>query len=169
MLLVVVAGLVGAGYRWGAGAVREDWDRDTMLRNLESAEAAVRHAQEMGRRDAAIHDLTMTMEAKHHADSKKLAEALADSRRRVAAVGGLRDPGARAECQAVPATPGAAADSDGGAGGARLSVEAGEFLLSLAGEADAVVAQLERCRAWAMRLPNVGRVESPNGGGDEQM
>lgn len=162
--LLLVAALFGAGWRAGANHMRADWEAETLARNAEQAAAAVAHAQSIARRDATIQDIKDNLERRHHDDNAKLRRALDDARRTVAAAGGLRDPGARpgADCANLPAAADGAGHGDAAAGGARLSAEADRFLLDLAGEADAVVAQLERCRAWAMSLDAVQN-DSPRG------
>lgn len=74
---------------------------------------------------------------------------IADLRRRIAAGGRLRDPGATGPaCSGggVPTTPAGAGGRDDRPG-ADLSGEASIFLLDLAGEADAIARQLKACQA----------------------
>lgn len=92
--------------------------------------------------------LAQTLEVSHAQNRQKLDAALSDNRRLSRELGGLRDPFAIASSCAVPATtagPGLVAPA---AATGRLSVEASEFLLEFAREADRAAEYAATCYRW---------------------
>lgn len=110
---------------------------------------ATKHALDMERANV---QLAETLETTHAENSAKQDKLLADNRRLVRELGGLRDPGRRADCIAVPTTPGAARSPEDQAPGAGLSDEATEFLLEFARDADRAAEYAATCHRWAQGL-----------------
>lgn len=92
------------------------------------------------------------VEEQHAKEKKRAAALLAENRRLVADLGGMRDPGARACDNAVPESDTATGVDHGAVTGARLSDEAAEFLLDFAAAADKVTGQLKSCQAWILEV-----------------
>ncbi len=94
-------------------------------------------------------ELAKGLEVKHVQTRQQLDQVLADNRRLVRELGGLRDPGARADsCGTVPTTsPGTGLTVRPAATG-RLSDQAAEFLLEFARDADRAAEYAATCHAW---------------------
>lgn len=94
-------------------------------------------------------ELATGLEVKHVQTRQQLDQVLADNRRLVRELGGLRDPGARPDgCGTVPTTtPGTGLAVRPAATG-RLSDQAAEFLLEFARDADRAAEYAATCHAW---------------------
>jgi hypothetical protein len=102
-------------------------------------------------------------EVNHAKARDQIERTLADNRRLARQLGGLRDPGHRpgGDC-AVPGGAQAAGERDAGATGSELpdqtagllSVEASDFLIELAAEADRAAEYARTCHNWAMKVSN---------------
>ena len=94
-------------------------------------------------------ELATGLEVKHAQTRQQLDQVLADNRRLVRELGGLRDPGARPDgCGTVPTTtPGTGLAVRPAATG-RLSDQAAEFLLEFARDADRAAEYAATCHAW---------------------
>lgn len=149
--ILIYLGVLLAAFVSGAGATyryeENKWHAAIAAQQIEAA-AALQQATEAvlvhERRAAELKD---KLETENANAQRKIIKTLDDNRKLVAAVG-LRDPGAAGGC-AVSRDPDATGGGKTGASGARLSGPASEFLLTLAADADRVVAQLDACRAWA--------------------
>lgn len=98
-------------------------------------------------------ELATGLEVKHAQTRQQLDQVLADNRRLVRELGGLRDPGARPDsCGTVPTTaPGTGLAVRPAATG-RLSDQAAEFLLEFARDADRAAEYAATCHAWIEAL-----------------
>lgn len=93
------------------------------------------------------------LEVDHAQNRQKLDQALADNRRLARELGGLRDPGARPDsCGTVPPTAPGTGLAVRSAPTGRLSVEASEFLLEFAREADRAAEYANLCHGWLKEL-----------------
>jgi len=98
-------------------------------------------------------ELATALEVKNAQTRQQLDQTLAENRRLVRELGGLRDPGARpgGACT-VPTAPGTTAVADVGTTAGRLSDQASEFLLEFAREADRAAEYAATCHAWIKTL-----------------
>ena len=96
--------------------------------------------------------LALKMEVQNNENRQKLDQVLTDNRRLSRTLGGLRDPGATAACIPVsPSAPGSGIVAPPATTG-RLSVEASEFLLDFARDADRAAEYAETCYKWIKGL-----------------
>ena len=94
-------------------------------------------------------ELARTLEVNHAQNRQQLDQALADNRRLARDIGGLRDPGARADgCGTVPTTAPGTGLAVRPAPTGRLSDEAAEFLLEFARDADRAAEYAGLCYGW---------------------
>jgi hypothetical protein len=92
------------------------------------------------------------LEVKNAENEKRVKDLLAKYNSAVDSGVRLRDPGTRPSCQnAMPADSAAPANASNGSG-AELSEEASRFLLAEAARADAVVNELNLCKAWVKEV-----------------
>jgi hypothetical protein len=98
-------------------------------------------------------ELAIGLEVKHVQTRQKLDQALADNRRLVRELGGLRDPGARPDsCGTVPTTATGTSLAASPAATGRLSDQAAEFLLEFARDADRAAEYAATCHAWVKAI-----------------
>ena len=98
-------------------------------------------------------ELSNKLEKQHVEANQKLDVVLGDNRRLARELGGLRDPGRRPSCgDTVPSTSTTTGRSDSGATGTELSVEASEFLLEFARDADRAAQYAKTCYEWTQQL-----------------
>ena len=103
--------------------------------------------------ERANNELSNQLEKRHVEETQKLDVVLADNRRLARELGGLRDPGRRSSCGgAVPPTSTTASEPESGAVGTELSVEASEFLLEFAREADRAAQYAKTCYDWVQQI-----------------
>lgn len=152
----VLAGAVGA---WWVTADYKDAKYQAEIAAMrvaasESLQAAVDRAMAAERANV---QLAQELEVSNAKRRKELDQALADNRRLVRELGGLRDPFAKpttSNCPlpASPATPGesAVASTSG-----QLSAELTEFLLSETRRADEAAAYAQTCYDWVQQLTRV--------------
>ena len=155
-VFTLAAGLaVGSLSAWYLTAEYKDakWGKAVADQKVEAAaqlQAATQRAIEAERRRNALAD---QLEVKHVENQQALDRVLADNRRLARELGGLRDPGRRTSCgSSVPADPATAGQPEGGTTGTELSVEASEFLLEFARDADRAAQYAKTCYDWAKQL-----------------
>ncbi len=142
------AGALGS---WCLTAKYKDsvWGKAVADQKVEAADklqAATQRAIEAERRHNALSD---QLEVKHAENQQALDRVLADNRRLARELGGLRDPGRRSSCGGSVSTGTAAAsEPESGAVGTELSVEASEFLLEFARDADRAAEYANTCHRW---------------------
>lgn len=98
-------------------------------------------------------ELATGLEGKHAQTRQQLDQALADNRRLVRELGGLRDPGARPDsCGPMPTPSSGTGLAVRPAATGRLSDEASDFLLEFARDADRAAEYAATCHAWVKAL-----------------
>lgn len=98
-------------------------------------------------------ELSNQLEKQYVESTQKLDGVLADNRRLVRELGGLRDPGRRPSCGGTePQTSTTSGQPEGGAAGTELSAEASEFLLEFARDADRAAQYAKTCSLWIQQL-----------------
>ena len=98
-------------------------------------------------------ELATQLEVKHVESEKELDKALSTNRRLARELGGLRDPGRRPSCGGTVSTDSTtSAQPEIGSTGAELSVEASEFLLEFARDADRAAQYAKTCYDWTQQL-----------------
>jgi len=155
-LLIAVIGLgVGAFGSWYLTAKYKDasWTASIEKQKVEAAEqlqAATDRAISAERRQ---NELAAQLEMKHVESEQKLDKALFTNRRLTRELGGLRDPGRRPSCGSTVSTdPTTSAQPETGSTGTELSVEASEFLLEFARDADRAAQYAKTCYDWTRQL-----------------
>lgn len=155
-VFTLAAGLaVGSLSAWYLTAEYKDakWGKAVADQKVEAAaklQAATQRAIEAERRH---NELADQLEVKHVENQQALDRVLADNRRLARELGGLRDPGRRTSCgSSVPADPATAGQPEGGTTGTELSVEASEFLLEFARDADRAAQYAKTCYDWTQQL-----------------
>lgn len=96
--------------------------------------------------------LALQMEVQNNENRQKLDQVLTDNRRLSRQLGGLRDPGKAPACVPVPTDSGSTAIATNETCSGRLSVEASEFLLDFARDADRAAEYAETCYKWIKGL-----------------
>jgi hypothetical protein len=96
--------------------------------------------------------LALQMEVQNNENRQKLDQVLTDNRRLSRQLGGLRDPGKAPACIPVPTDSGSTAIATNETCSGRLSVEASEFLLDFAREADRAAEYAQTCYKWIKGL-----------------
>lgn len=98
-------------------------------------------------------ELASGLEVKHAQTRQQLDQALADNRRLVRELGGLRDPGARPDsCGSMPAPSSGTGLAVRPAATGRLSDQASDFLLEFARDADRAAEYAATCHAWVKAI-----------------
>lgn len=156
LLIALVAGLlVGVLGGWHFTAKYKDatW---TASINKQKSEAATKLQEATERAITAERqntDLSNKLEKQNVESNQKLDATLADNRRLARELGGLRDPGRRPSCgNTLPSASTTSNQPDSGSTGAELSVEASEFLLEFARDADRAAQYASTCRAWIKQI-----------------
>ena len=124
--------------------VKAEWTADVMTIKARQAEALNAAQEETIQAERVGRDKARASEIAHEEQQQAIDKALADNRRLVRELGGLRDPGQRSNRSGVSETGEACACSAGSDG---LSEAATDFLLEFAADADRVEAQYEQCKA----------------------
>lgn len=156
LLIGVITGLAGG---WYLTARYKDatWSSAMASQQTEAAarlQLATEHVLAIEREKA---DQATKLEMRNAQKRKQLDGVLADNRRLVRELNGLRDPGLRTRCDdAMSAAASASGVIDAASAGARLSDEASEFLLEFARLGDEAASYAQTCYAWIVeRAPGV--------------
>jgi len=137
-VLAFVMGWAANGWRLGQEMEKE---------RVAAAEALVQETAKVLAAEQRATTQRNELEVENARINRRVEETLANNRRLVRELGGMRDPGRSEEaCATLSGAPGRVA---GGTAGARLSEAAEEFLLELAADADRAAAYAQTCHQWA--------------------
>ena len=155
---ILIALAIAASGAFGGWWVTSDYyqAKQNALAARQAAAAATALKEATDRAVAAERDaisMALKLEVQNAENRKKLDAVAADNRRLARELGGLRDPGARPDsCGTVsPTAPGTGLALRPAPTG-RLSVEASEFLLEFAREADRAAEYANLCHGWIKEL-----------------
>lgn len=155
LLLALAAGLlVGSFGSWLITASYKDavWTKAAKVQELKATQMLQTETAKVLAGERERTRLNNLLE-KNDVDARaKIEVTLADNRRLVAQLGGLRDPGRRSSCHDSQAAVDPARGTAGDPTGAELSAEASGFLLEFAAEADRAAQYAQTCHAWAQQV-----------------
>lgn len=151
-IAAIIAFLAGSASSWYITSSYKDaaWSSQVEATRAELAEVSQKATASALQQERAARLQLNTLEVKHESVQRSMDQLARENRRLVSELGGLRDPGrtrhdgAVQGAAAVSGQPESAADT-----GARLSVEASDFLLEFAEQADRAAAYAAACRDWA--------------------
>jgi hypothetical protein len=144
-----VSAALSAGATWRATSNYYQAQQEAVIasQRVLQAEAERDAARRLAAAQTANQILADQLEQTYAKTRQDLDAALADNRRLIRDLGGLRDPGTRSDCR-MPAPAPAPSQSADCATGARLSEEAEEFLLAFARDADRAAEYAVACHQW---------------------
>lgn len=151
--IACLAGVViGALPAWYFTAEYKDsqWGKAVSDQKVEAAKVLQAETDKVLVAERAANQFKDKLEKQNAESQKRIDATLADNRRLARELGGLRDPGRRpsGSCTSAGTSDASGVDSGATAEG-RLSVEASEFLLEFAAEADRVAEYAMTCHLWA--------------------
>lgn len=156
--VALVCCLAGVTFGWTVNG----WRMGNAI-EAQKAEAATELAQATQRArsaEKAQDKIRIEAEVKHAKARDQIERTLADNRRLTRQLGGLRDPGWKGSDCPLPGSAEATGERDAGSAGSELpdqtagllSIEASDFLLEFAAEADRAAEYARTCHEWAMKV-----------------
>ncbi len=149
--IIVVALTLGAASSWWLTAEYKNnkWIAKIEAQKVEAATVLQAATEQSIVKERERNAISTALEIKNAENQNQHDVALADNRRLVAKLGGLRDPGRRESCSsALPPATGTAEQPAPEATGGQLSIEATEFLLEFARDADRAAQYADTCHEW---------------------
>ena len=150
--LALVWGALGS---WWLTAEYKDnkWKAKIEAQKVEAARQLQEATQKVIETERKHNVIATQLEINNAEQQNKLDRALADNRRLAAQLGGLRDPGRRTSCPStVSPAAGTSQQPAPQASDGRLSVEASEFLLEFARDADRAAQYANTCYEWIRQV-----------------
>ena len=160
IIIAAVVGLfIGAGSSYYATAKYKDSQWDKIIADQKTSAAALLQieTEKVLAAERKNTELNNQLDKVYGNSIKKISSVLSDNRRLAHEFGGLRDPGHRENCGSPETGVVAAGNSPKSAAEGRLSIEASEFLLELAADADRAAEYAETCFTWAQGAAGLGK------------
>lgn len=156
-IALAIGTLSGAISAWYLTAEYKDnrWQAQIAKQKTEASGALTKAIERVIDAERRSNEIATQIGRIHAESEREIDKALADNRRLVRELGGLRDPGRRQSCP-DPVSAGATATGNSAqqATGSELSGEASEFLLEFAADADRAAHYAITCHNW-VRLINL--------------